>query len=334
MDDDRIDVDTFAGPGGWDVAATRLGMKRVVGFEKDKAACATRAANGHHTVRCDVAAYDPSHLRGRVRLHISSPPCQDFSDAGKKLYLDGVRGQLVYQPMRWAELIRPESIALEQVPKVIIIWKYFADLLRDMGYKVWTGVLDASEYGVPQQRERAILMASLKDFNPPQPTHGDNHEMDDLFGSSLRPRITMGEALGWRGTHTVLDSRGDGGDGPHSRSATFTTDRPARTLGEKARSWAVTPVPEEVPEWVFRRPATTVVGSFRPDIMAGPGYRKAGDGPRQNAPGSVPITVEQAGVLQSFPRDYRWMGSRTKQFEQVGNAIPPLLAEAILKELI
>lgn len=82
--------------------------------------------------------------------------------------------------------------------------------------------------------------------------------------------------------------------------------------------------------WVHERPSTTVVGSFHPDIQAAPGYRKAGDGPRQNAPGSVRISIEQAAVLQSFPADFPWQGSKSKQFQQVGNAIPPLLAKRVL----
>lgn len=335
MIEEELDIDLFAGPGGWDVAGRRLGMKRIVGIENDKAACLTRAANGHATIRADVAAIDPTYLRGRVRGLIGSPPCQDFSPAGKKAGLEGQRGRLVYEPLRWALALMPEWIALEQVKEVAPIWLDIASYLRENGYRVWTGIVDASEYGVPQQRKRAILMAHRdRTFDPPKRTHGDYSDSDDLFGEMLLPRITMGQALGWGKVHTVIDSRGDGGDGPHYRSAEFTTDRPARTLGEKARSWVVTPVPEVIPEWVHRRPATTVVGSFRPDIMAAPGWRVDPGVSRQNAPDSVPITVQQAGVLQSFPLDYKWEGSRTKQFEQVGNAIPPLLAEAILKQLL
>lgn len=83
--------------------------------------------------------------------------------------------------------------------------------------------------------------------------------------------------------------------------------------------------------WCFDRPSTTVVGSFCPDVIAAPGYRTTVS--RQNAPDSVRITVEEAGVLQSFPADYPWQGAKGKQFLQVGNAVPPLLAEAVLREV-
>lgn len=79
--------------------------------------------------------------------------------------------------------------------------------------------------------------------------------------------------------------------------------------------------------WVHERPATTIVGSFRPDIVAAPGYRTTTS--RHDAAGSVRVTVTEAAVLQSFPADYPWQGSRTKQYEQVGNAIPPRLAAHI-----
>lgn len=135
---------------------------------------------------------------------------------------------------------------------------------------------------------------------------------------------------------------------------------PAHTLTSKARSdvWVVdrrtnsraagggqaptVPVPMSEPaptftgksghQWIFHRPATTIVASFRPDIVAAPGYRVVGS--RQNAEGSVKITEREAATLQSFPPDYPWQGTRSKQFEQIGNAVPPLLARHVLASVV
>jgi DNA (cytosine-5)-methyltransferase 1 len=84
MTDPKIIVETFAGPGGWSLAAERLGITPLVGIELDPAACATRHAAGHRTIRADVAEFPVEKLAGRVRGHVSSPPCTVFSISGKR----------------------------------------------------------------------------------------------------------------------------------------------------------------------------------------------------------------------------------------------------------
>ncbi|MDP9101627.1 MAG: DNA cytosine methyltransferase [Actinomycetota bacterium] len=111
---------------------------------------------------------------------------------------------------------------------------------------------------------------------------------------------------------------------------------PAPTLTSKSGGqWVIRP------PWVFERPATTVVGSFSPETIAAPGYRTSVS--RQNAEASVKVTVAEASVkvtvaeasvLQSFRPDYPWQGSRTKKFEQAGNAIPPLLGLHVLASIL
>lgn len=88
-----------------------------------------------------------------------------------------------------------------------------------------------------------------------------------------------------------------------------------------------------LPDWCYRRPSTTIVSSFRPDVVAAPGYRRAGDPPRQNTPDSVEVSIDQAAVLQGFPVGYPWQGSESKKRQQIGNAVPPTLAEAILRTI-
>lgn len=82
----------------------------------------------------------------------------------------------------------------------------------------------------------------------------------------------------------------------------------------------------------YHRPATTIVGSFKPEVVAAPGYRTTVS--RQNAKGSVKVTQQEAAILQSFPHDFPWQGSKSKRYQQIGNACPPLLAEHILQSVM
>lgn len=86
----------------------------------------------------------------------------------------------------------------------------------------------------------------------------------------------------------------------------------------------------EGPDWIFTRPSTTIVGSFRPEVLAAPGWRKKGDPPRQDTPNSFVATQAQRAVLQAFPRGWRFAGSKTSVDKQLGNACPPPLLQAVI----
>lgn len=346
-------VDLFAGPGGWDEGATMIGATNTYGLEFEKNACATAEAAGHARYCGDLSSVDPSEYAPLVGL-IASPPCQAWSKAGKQLgrldkqachdlvsaYAAGTarahtdldhewndpRSHLVAEPMRWIVALRPEWIVLEEVPAVLDLWRQYAEELEALGYSTWHGILNAADYGVPQTRKRAFVIASrTRKVMAPMPTHTKDDGIGNLPG--LAPWTSMAEALGWSGV-VGFPRRSDGQaeveiDGTAYRARDLNaTSHPAQTVTEKARSWA------------YLRPATTVVGSFRPDVIAAPGWRKPGDGPRQNAAGSVQVDVWEAGVLQSFRPDYPWQGSRTRQFQQVGNAVPPRLAAHVLAAAI
>ena len=179
-------VDLFSGGGGgWCLAARALGLTSV-GIEWDKPSCATRAASGLLTIRADVATYPPERLTG-VRGVTGGPPCQSFSSAGKRKGMADPRGQLVHEPIRWVRAVGPRWVALEQVPEVLIYWRRVAGELRALGYSAWAGILNAADYGVPQIRKRAILLASLdREVQPPEPTHSKTGHAG-MFGPALLP---------------------------------------------------------------------------------------------------------------------------------------------------
>lgn len=283
-------LDLFAGPGGWDEALRMLGRTDVLGVEMDDKTCETRIAAGHSTLQADVRALDPRDYYGWEGL-IASPPCQTFSAAGLQRGLDDLRGQLVYEVIRFADAMRPAWIACEEVKEVLPIWRAFARELRGMGYHAWAGLLNAADFGIPQSRKRAFLLASRQSFNPPHPTHSQEVQ-GSLFGD-YAPWVTMADALSLRADDLDADQH-----------------------------------------WALARPATTVVRSFCPDVIAAPGYRLAGDGPRQNTPGSIRVTPEQMCVLQGVRPDYPFAGAKTKRLSLIGAFLPPAWGAAVLQAVM
>jgi len=284
-------VSLFAGGGdGWALALRALG-RECVGLEWEAAECATRAVVGLPTIRADVSTYPTAPLRGRVEGIIAGPPCQDWSSAGKRAGVSSARGRLVYEPMRWIEDLSPEWVAMEQVPEVLPIWRQYRELLVSLGYSAWCGLLDAASYGVPQNRERAILIASRRHrVQPPEPTHSRSGA-DELFGVGRQRRVSMAEALGGSLGPRLLDRRQTSGGG--GRVPLVQTSRSAPT---------VTGAPGV---WVWRTPA-----------------------------GTQSVSQEELSILQGFPADHPWQGNKTERCRQIGNAVPPALAAAVLSAVL
>jgi DNA (cytosine-5)-methyltransferase 1 len=397
-------LEGFAGPGGWSEGLRAVAPgARVVGIEWDRDACRTAQAAGHPRVRADAATFPLDHLAGQVTLAILSPPCQAWSRSGKRRgildqasifahaqrvttagvwepYADAgprtagtgdqggtwhdARSPLVLEVIRWVLATRPRAVALEQVPDVLPFWRLLARWLGGRGYSTWCGCLSAERFGVPQTRERAILIASTeRQVSRPAPTHTAYDPRSgaasrfagadgDLFGGALLPWVSMADALGYAGGLAVTAS----GDRQTPGGNVFNADRLSWALTEKVRSWTVATMGDVRASngtvravgcpagtltaamdngnyrwWVTERPATTGQGDPR---VAEPGHRDRASGQRQFSGESVRVSVAEAAVLQSFPADYPWQGSRSAQYRQIGDAIPPLLARAVLAEVL
>ncbi|MEU8642307.1 DNA cytosine methyltransferase [Streptomyces sp. NPDC048674] len=306
----------FAGPGGLELGAEIDG----IGIELDPNAVATRVAAGLATVHGDVTAYGPADIPATVLT--GGPPCQTFTIAGRgegRAALDTVVGLakrmaaredvradldritdprtgLVLEPLRWAleaaDMRRPyRVILLEQVPQVLPVWQAYAELLRAEGYSVACGVLAAEQFGLPQTRRRAVLVASLDGpVTLPEPVRRPYRRgiAQDAGDGRLAPWVSMGEALPHRGPFTVISNYGTGGD-PRNRGR--------RSSGE---------------------PAFTVTGKISRLRLIDPDGLEL---PR--------LTASEAGVLQGFPADWPWSGGDIPQ--QIGNACPIPLAAALAR---
>lgn len=298
-----------------------------------------------------------------------------------------VTSVLVIEPARWVRDVRPRWVALEQVPSVLPLWRHLACLLREQGYQAWAGQLDAECYGVPQTRDRAILIARNDGVRvgPPEPTHQayrSGREPDtspNLFGDPLPPPVSMAEALGWgagvevfgnaEARQLIAQARDSG---PGGRREPRPVDAPSYTIRAQGSgshpsgtewvmrsNYGTSGDPEDRGERLLGEPAATVTGKAGRNKWIRTGnnsrvgsgqtidYQRSTDAPSPTLTGNVNrwqaggdsedtvrVTVQEAAVLQSFPADYPWQGTKSQQYEQVGNAIPPLLAAAILEPLV
>lgn len=386
-------IDAFAGAGGWSQAAKRLGIIDF-GIEKMPEARATRANNNHITVSDDVWTFDHSVLPGAAGL-IASPPCPSFSAAGKgdgrrkmneilraiDIEMWRYRGNVAELAKAWGESValvlipltyaieqHPEWIAWEQVPPVLPIWERCAEVLRSEGYSVWTGNLHAEQYGDPQTRKRAVLIASrVREVGPPPPTHSKYHSRNpSKLDPGVEKWVSMNDVLDLSDLGHVVSNYGTGGDA--RRRGVRLLTQPSATVTEKIGRNKIVFSPSGVTGPVNRSldcPAATITGAgnavvFRasntahacirtldhpaPTILfaeASNDVRWYPEGSTQSGKAETAearssesrrVTVAEAGVLQSFPADYRWQGNQSKQYLQVGNAIPVCMAEAVLRE--
>lgn len=325
-------LDLFAGPGGWSEGLRMLGL-RDIGIEWDAAACATRTAAGHLTVRADAAQLAVEPMADRVQAAVFSPPCQPFSQGGHRLGITDQplvhqavhdlahgrdtraglltqcqdrRSLLAAEPTRYLHAIRPEWTAMEEVPAVLPLWLHYAEILRGWGYSTWCGVLNSADYGLGQARRRAILIASrVRSVTAPPVTHAADPQ-DDLFGTVLQPWVTMADALGWGYTQRPAPTITGGGTDTGGAEPWSSTSR--RAMREAMA---------DPTHWAWRKPAPTVGGTV--GHVAG-----------KQASGHLNLSIDEAARLQGFRNGYPWQGNKGQRSLQVGNAVPPLLAAHIV----
>lgn len=362
-------LDCCAGAGGLSLGLHRAGFD-VLGVEIDADACETHRRN---VGPCELASLWDYSPRERFDLVAGGIPCQSHSMAGKRAGTCDPRGQLYVPFLRIAQEARARVVLIENVRGMLTspsathgtaLLEIIA-AIRAAGFEHTTAsVLDAADYGVPQHRNRLFILgfrdaADLARFEWPRPTHDERG--DGLFG--LRRWVSVRQALGLptqdgsgvldRPANTVSTGGVDtGGAEPFANAAyrnrlsaelsaldrpaptvTATEDKSALAFGSHGAATnprrcgdVLNPLLSSLEAArVLDRPATTVDATSR---LSAAGHHTS------NKAGAVRLTVAQLAALQSFPPGFEFVGTKKAQHRQVGNAVPPPLAEAVGRSVL
>jgi DNA (cytosine-5)-methyltransferase 1 len=304
-------ISTFAGMGGSSQGYKQAGGKVLLAVEFDANAIATYRANHPATVMYadDIAklsvneALDLTGLQpGEIDIFDGSPPCQGFSTAGKRILSDE-RNQLFREYVRLLAGLQPRAFVMENVSgmvkgKMRLIFAEVIKALQDAGYQVACRLLDASFYGVPQQRKRLIFIGARNDLGI-IPTHPTPQTMPVKVIDAIGHLADAGGPTLYPSTARLWPRMKWGQDGGehHPNGSLFNF--------AKLHPYKVCP---------------TVVKN------AGSGRLCHWKHPRF-------LSREELLILGGFPADYKLIGSDRNVQERVGNSVPPPLMEAIARHV-
>ena len=288
-------LDLFAGCGGLSLGFEAQGFK-TIGYEKLENAAKTY--NQNLIGECHIKELTPETRFPKTDIIIGGPPCQPFSVGGKQLGLKDARdGFPIF--LSAVEQNKPEILLFENVRGLLYKNKsYLKEIiahLETLGYKISYSLLNAKFYGVPQNRERVIVIGSKNGIN---------------FPAKFNYTVTVGEALGKMASEIPENSK-------------FLTPSMDKYVAkyEKA-SKCINPR-----DLYLNRPARTLTCRNLAGATGDMHRIKLPDGRRRR------ITTNEAARLQSFPDWFKFHGNETGIFNQIGNAVAPYFALSLAKEI-
>lgn len=348
--------DLFCGCGGFSKGFEQAGFDVRLGIDIWKDAVTTYKENFPNaaTIIGDISNLTGTDLlkaagisAEEVDVIIGGPPCQGFSLSGKRM-LDDPRNILYKSFVRMVETIQPKAFVMENVPGLIRLFdgQVKGQVIEDftnIGYKVEMRQLTASDFGVPQARTRVFFVGINKEKikNPSYRFPVETH------GRDKKPYVTCKDALSdldFIGDTRLLSDEDQYEMPAASDYQKFMRRNSDKLLNhvttihtEKTRS-IIAMVPDggnykDLPQdlWETRKVniAWTRMDSKKPCFTIDTGHNHHFHYRANRVP-----TVRESARIQSFPDDFRFIGIKTSQLKQVGNAVPPLLAQAIAESVI
>jgi len=327
-------VSLFSGCGGFDLGFQQAGYQIIWANDVDPSSCASHRHNlGGEVVCGDIGKVDWSQIPDCDVL-IGGPPCQGFSVAGKMTEGDP-RNDLIDTFCAIVGAKRPQLFVMENVKALYTVpkWKWRRDRLffqfMNHGYRVDMGVLNAKDYGVPQNRERAFFIGSRMGYETP------------LLPWSQQTNISVRSALaglgepGAPGNDITCSAEITPYKTPVLRPSPYAgmlligggrvvdLERPSPTIPATAGGNR-TPI---IDQRAYIEGAAPWVVGYHAHLMAG-------GAPVDKVPEYLRrMTAQECARIQTFPDDFVFVGGKSSVFRQIGNAVPVVLARAIAEHL-
>ena len=342
-------IDLFAGVGGLSLGFEKKGFDVVLANEYDASIAASYIANHKNTkmIVGDITSLDLEDtfgkLAGTIDVVIGGPPCQGFSQKGQRKTIHDERNFLFKYYVSVVELVKPKYFVMENVPNLLTAeGGYFRheieELFNKLGYSLEYGVLNASDYGVPQNRRRAVIIGKLDGDAPKLPVPKRNN-------------VTIWDAIS---DLAYLES----GEGSEEQEYKYPAESDYEKMLRKDSSKLFNHIATKHSPLALERLALIPPNAGREvlpeehltkSIYSGTWTRMKKDEisvtitTRFDTPSSGKfthpflnraITVREAARIQSFPDNFHFVGNKGSQMKQVGNAVPPLLAAAIAEVIM
>lgn len=340
-------VDIFSGAGGMSVGASMVGIEVSVAIEYDKHAVASFKANHPNTevIEKDIRKVNLPKKYKNPFILFGGPPCQGFSTSNTKTRnVENANNSLFHEYIRQIKDLTPEWFVFENVEGITSFEKgtvvsRLEKEFEKLGYKTKWDVLTASDYGVPQNRNRFFMIGNRMEI---EFTFPKKHKTVITVKEAIKdlPKLNNGdshELLNYRKvkTNPYIDlMRGNSKKAPQnfvSRNRDYVIERYSHI--KPGQNWKAIPAElmtnytdtSNCHSGIYKRldpkSPSVVIANYRKNMLIHP-FENRG------------LSVREAARIQSFPDNFVFKGNLSFQQQQIGNAVPPLLAKAVFQQII
>lgn len=334
-------IDLFSGCGGMSLGFEMIGFKELLAIDNWKDALITYEHNriGAHTLCADLSCLQPEKVKSEYKIDnvdviIGGPPCQGFSVAGKRL-IDDERNKLYKSFVNFVACFHPKVFVMENVPNILSIGDGIVrdSIIKDfeeIGYSINVQVMNASDYGVPQNRRRAVFVgfADGTIFEFPHTLNCHKVTSYEALCDLPEESLSDGEAYPMEAQNDYQRLVRNNSRGVYNHEITIHNDKTKKIIALVPDGGNYKDLPLELQRTRKVHIAWTRLCSSKPSFTIDCGHNHHFHYKYNRVP-----TARESARLQSFPDNFIFIGNKGSQLKQIGNAVPPLLAKAISNQI-